>query len=202
MTYSQLVRHLSCRLWGHAVDNRAFHDSTSRKRRCRCGADYLGEDGTFTRVRHTLSCFLRHHTYERLAGPGRAQRVCVRQVRPSAGIPRRGGPLRRARAIREESPLSMRPVRPSRPSGDRARRLHRVHVLLRALVPQDWASGAESQASAGLLLHGPPDPIRGPPRRLCRVRVSRLRAPVLLCRCGTNRRPSPRSATRRHLRLC
>ncbi|HEY6615110.1 MAG TPA: hypothetical protein VIZ32_11345 [Vicinamibacterales bacterium] len=83
MTYSQLVRHLSCRLWGHAVDNRAFHDSTSRKRRCRCSADYLGEDGTFTRVRHTLSCFLRHHTYERLGDrAGHNEYVCVRCGHP------------------------------------------------------------------------------------------------------------------------
>ena len=80
MTYSQLVRHLSCRLWGHAVDNRAFHESTSRERRCRCGVDYLGEDGTFTRVRACISsCFLRHHTYERLADrAGHNEYVCVR----------------------------------------------------------------------------------------------------------------------------
>jgi len=31
------------------------------------GSPYLPEDGSATHVRHTLCCFLRHHTYERLA---------------------------------------------------------------------------------------------------------------------------------------
>ena len=57
---------LSCALWGHAVDNEVFRQSTGPTRRCRCGTAYLQEGGAATHVRHTLSCFLRHHTYVRL----------------------------------------------------------------------------------------------------------------------------------------
>jgi hypothetical protein len=54
-------------LWGHHVDNHAFKQSAAAHRRCRCGADYLREDLSVTRVRHTLSCFLGKHSYEKLA---------------------------------------------------------------------------------------------------------------------------------------
>jgi hypothetical protein len=73
----------SCLIWGHAVDNRVFSASDRVNRRCRCGRDYLAEDGTFTRVRHTLSCFLRHHTYVRLTDrQGHHEYVCVRCGHP------------------------------------------------------------------------------------------------------------------------
>ena len=59
---------LTCLLVGHAVDNRVFTAAASGDRRCACGSPYLAEDGRLTRVRHTLSCFLGHHTYQRLTG--------------------------------------------------------------------------------------------------------------------------------------
>jgi len=58
---------LACRLWGHHVDNRLFRQSGRAERTCRCGHDYLARNGSDTRVRHTLSCFLGHHTYVRMA---------------------------------------------------------------------------------------------------------------------------------------
>lgn len=74
---------LSCVLWGHVVDNQLFSRTCGKTRRCRCGAEYLAEDGTTTHVRHTLSCFLRHHTYVRLADrDGAHEYVCVRCGHP------------------------------------------------------------------------------------------------------------------------
>jgi hypothetical protein len=61
-----LLTRLSCAVWGHHVDNHVFKQSGSTHRRCRCGAHYLGEDLSVTRVRHTLSCFLGQHHYEKL----------------------------------------------------------------------------------------------------------------------------------------
>lgn len=83
---------VSCALWGHVVDNRVFRVALAGERRCRCGTPYLGEDGTLTRVRHTLSCFLRHHTYVRLTDrDSHHEYVCVRCGHPllfSAGTDR------------------------------------------------------------------------------------------------------------------
>ena len=74
---------LSCAIWGHAVDNDTFRRSAQPGRQCRCGTQYLREDGTLTHVRHTLSCFLRHHTYVRLADrDGAHEYVCVRCGHP------------------------------------------------------------------------------------------------------------------------
>jgi hypothetical protein len=82
-TAAPLYVRLSCALWGHVVDNQVFRRRPGRDRRCRCGADYLGEDGVSTHVRHTLSCFLRHHTYVRLADrDGVHEYVCVRCGHP------------------------------------------------------------------------------------------------------------------------
>lgn len=61
-----LLRKLSCAVWGHHVDNHAFRASGTDHRRCRCGTHYLAEDRSITRVRHTLSCFLGKHGYEKL----------------------------------------------------------------------------------------------------------------------------------------
>jgi DNA-directed RNA polymerase subunit RPC12/RpoP len=72
------LTHASCALWGHHVDNHVFERASSLARRCRCGAPYLPEDQTVTRVRHTLSCFLGHHTYKRLIDRnGWHEYVCV-----------------------------------------------------------------------------------------------------------------------------
>jgi hypothetical protein len=74
---------LSCRLWGHVVDNDAFRQASGPARRCRCGVEYLPENGPATHVRHTLSCFLRHHTYVRLSErEGVHEYVCVRCGHP------------------------------------------------------------------------------------------------------------------------
>ena len=74
---------LGCAIWGHVVDNRVFRHGRGAPQCCRCGADYLADDGSLTHVRHTLSCFLRHHTYVRLADrDGVHEYVCVRCGHP------------------------------------------------------------------------------------------------------------------------
>ena len=73
----------SCAVWGHHVDNHAFERASGRTRQCRCGESYLAEDQSLTRVRHTLSCFLGHHTYKRLIDRhGCHEYVCVRCGHP------------------------------------------------------------------------------------------------------------------------
>jgi predicted RNA-binding Zn-ribbon protein involved in translation (DUF1610 family) len=58
---------IGCAVWGHHVDNHVFLASADPSHRtCRCGAPYLGVDGSLTHVRHTLSCFFGHHTYQHL----------------------------------------------------------------------------------------------------------------------------------------
>lgn len=77
------ITRASCFLWGHHVDNHAFRRSRDAPRTCRCGAPYLATDGTITRVRHTLSCFLGHHTYEPLIRrDGHHEYVCVQCGHP------------------------------------------------------------------------------------------------------------------------
>jgi hypothetical protein len=73
----------SCAVWGHHVDNHVFERASGRARRCRCGELYLAEDQSLTRVRHTLSCFLGHHTYKRLIDrDGCHEYVCVQCGHP------------------------------------------------------------------------------------------------------------------------
>ena len=82
MGATPLWMRLSCAVWGHVVDNEVFRRA-SRARQCRCGKHYLPEDGAATHVRHTLSCFLRHHTYVRLTDrDGVHEYVCVRCGHP------------------------------------------------------------------------------------------------------------------------
>lgn len=74
---------LSCGIWGHHVDNHAFRRARSFEQSCRCGAVYLRTNGSCTRVRHTLSCFLGHHTYIRLGDrDGHHEYVCVQCGHP------------------------------------------------------------------------------------------------------------------------
>jgi hypothetical protein len=77
-------RSLACRALGHAVDNPTFARGGEGPRRCvACGTPCLAEDGSRTRVRHTLSCFLRHHTYAPAATRhGHHEYVCVRCGHP------------------------------------------------------------------------------------------------------------------------
>jgi hypothetical protein len=65
-----------CALWGHSVDNRAFRQGCPG---CiRCGAAVLTADRRGIRIGHTLSCFLRHHTYERVGSrDGHNEYACV-----------------------------------------------------------------------------------------------------------------------------
>jgi hypothetical protein len=79
-----LLTRLSCAIWGHRVDNHVFEESSGAARHCRCGTAYLADDGeSLTRVRHTLSCFLGHHTYKRLADRnGYHEYVCVQCGHP------------------------------------------------------------------------------------------------------------------------
>jgi hypothetical protein len=82
--HPKLLRRLSCAIWGHQVDNHVFETASGPQRECRCGAAYLVEDGSsVTRVRHTLSCFLGHHTYKRLVDrDGYHEYVCVQCGHP------------------------------------------------------------------------------------------------------------------------
>jgi hypothetical protein len=74
---------ISCGIWGHVVDNHVFRQANQTTRHCRCGVRYLHEDGKLTHVRHTLLCFLRHHTYVRLADrDGAHEYVCVQCGHP------------------------------------------------------------------------------------------------------------------------
>ena len=74
---------MSCTIWGHHVDNHVFRETGDAARRCRCGDRYLRTDGSDTRVRHTLSCFLGHHTYVRMADrDGHHEYVCVQCGHP------------------------------------------------------------------------------------------------------------------------
>jgi DNA-directed RNA polymerase subunit RPC12/RpoP len=74
---------LVCRVWGHHVDNHLFRKNLGPHRWCRCGDLYLTTDGSYTRVRHTLSCFLGHHTYVRMAArDGHHEYACVQCGHP------------------------------------------------------------------------------------------------------------------------
>jgi DNA-directed RNA polymerase subunit RPC12/RpoP len=72
---------IGCELLGHQVDNRRFAGSTEK--RCPCGERILAEDGSQTHVRHTLSCFFRHHTYVKSGErDGHDEYMCVRCGHP------------------------------------------------------------------------------------------------------------------------
>ena len=74
---------LWCAVWGHEVDNHRFRREQSVDRRCGCGRPYLHRDGSLTHVRHTLSCFLSHHTYRKLTDrDGHREYVCVQCGHP------------------------------------------------------------------------------------------------------------------------
>lgn len=74
---------LSCLVWGHHVDNHVFKQAVGQRRQCRCGTSYLSEDRSLTRVRHTLSCFLGKHDYEKLADrDGCHEYVCTQCGHP------------------------------------------------------------------------------------------------------------------------
>jgi transposase-like protein len=82
MAASQVAHAVSCAFFGHRVDNREFA-AAGGPFRCRCGDSYLGQGAAETRVRHTLSCFLKGHTYVR-TGSRREHNeyVCIRCGHP------------------------------------------------------------------------------------------------------------------------
>ena len=76
-----MTSRLICRIWGHAVDNHAFLEDGRACTRCR--QRVLHDDPAPVRVGHTLSCFLRHHTYEPVGTrDGHMEYACVRCGHP------------------------------------------------------------------------------------------------------------------------
>lgn len=77
------LRAISCVVWGHSVDNHQLGTERNDHHHCRCGARYLARDGSLTRVRHTLSCFLGKHEYTKLVErDGCREYVCVQCGHP------------------------------------------------------------------------------------------------------------------------
>jgi len=76
-----MLSRVVCLLWGHAVDNLVF--AVGGRACTRCGASCLHDDPGTIRIGHTLSCFLRHHTYERvIERDGHTEYACVRCGHP------------------------------------------------------------------------------------------------------------------------
>ena len=147
---------------------------------------YLREDGTLTHVRHTLSCFLRHHTYVRLADrDGAHEYVCVKCGHPlvyPAGT----------------DPFTDRELFTKKVRYRCGLFGHRVQAIATRDGFTEYACGCGHsflKASSGekkirhpllLFLPRPPGAIPGETMRLCRIRVRRLRPSVLLRgRCVT-----------------
>jgi DNA-directed RNA polymerase subunit RPC12/RpoP len=66
-----------CALVGHDVNDLVL-DGDPGRRRCRCGEPFLDEDGSLTRIRHTLECFLFGHRLHRIASrDGHAEYLCA-----------------------------------------------------------------------------------------------------------------------------
>ena len=80
---STLTTRWPCRVWGHHVDNHTFRRRHGHECSCRCGETCFRIDGSHTHVRHTLSCFLGHHTYVHIADRhGHHKHVCVQCGHP------------------------------------------------------------------------------------------------------------------------
>ena len=76
-----MVSGFVCLIWGHAVHNTQF--AVGERACTRCGMVCLGDDREVIRIGHTLSCFLNHHTYERVAErEGHTEYACVRCGHP------------------------------------------------------------------------------------------------------------------------
>lgn len=74
----RIFQRVACAAFGHRVNNRIFASERGAHRQCPCGAVFLKEDGSETRVSHTLSCFLFGHSYTRMgARDGHCEYVCV-----------------------------------------------------------------------------------------------------------------------------
>jgi hypothetical protein len=76
-----MLARLWCAIWGHAVDNEVF--ARGRRGCTRCGAGMLDDGAGTVHVGHTLSCFLRHHTYTEVTRrAGHTEYACVRCGHP------------------------------------------------------------------------------------------------------------------------
>lgn len=62
--WRDLLQRFLCVLFGHQVDNRRF--KAEGRLRCPCGKPVLREDGSRTRISHTVSCFFLGHHYQRI----------------------------------------------------------------------------------------------------------------------------------------
>ena len=112
---------------------------TADDRRCRCGSEYLAEDRSITRVRHTLSCFLGKHDYEKLADrDGCHEYVCTQCGHPllfdAEHDPYAASPTFKKK-VRYLCGLFGHRVAPRR----RRATGSRIRMLLRPLIPEgDW----------------------------------------------------------------
>src|SRR5215216_4242336 len=74
----RFLQRLVCFAFGHNVNNRVFASRRSGLKECPCGLPFLREDGSVTRVSHTLSCFFFGHDYEKMGSrDGHREFVCV-----------------------------------------------------------------------------------------------------------------------------
>ena len=74
----RFLQRLVCSAFGHNVNNRAFASRRSVLKECPCGVPFLREDGSVTRVSHTLSCFFFGHNYEKMGSRnGHCEFVCI-----------------------------------------------------------------------------------------------------------------------------
>ena len=81
--FQQFGNKLICTLFGHQVDNHLFSKANGKVKRCICGVEFLHQDGSETRVRHTISCFLIHHSYVKMGErDGHNEYVCIQCGHP------------------------------------------------------------------------------------------------------------------------
>ena len=181
---------LSCFLWGHHVDNHVFKQSDGGGRRCRCGADYLAEDRSITRVRHTLVVLSRQARLREARRSRRLPRICLHPVRASSAIRRGARSVRGVADIQEEGALPLRALRSPRPPRGDSRRLEEYacfcgHSFLKNVEEAPPSHVDKIRHPADLRdfrpLHALPDKTW----RLRRVRLHELWASVLFCVPGS-----------------
>jgi hypothetical protein len=134
-----------CAVVGHAVDNHRFAAEGPVKT-CGCGQVILRDDGSETRTRHTLSCFLGHHRYSRVGTRDGHNEYMCRQC---------GHPLLFA--------VGNDPYRAAPSFQKRVRYLcgvlgHRVHVVTERAGRTEYACGCghsflKSERSLGKVTH-------------------------------------------------
>lgn len=166
-----MFRRMLCHVWGHAVDNRVYR---YHRRACsRCARECLGDDNGVVRVGHTLSCFLRHHTYERVGvRDGHAEYACVRCGHPllfALGADPYDASARFDKRVRYLCGRFGHHVH-----GGVAQRRDRVRMSLRTHVRPASRRRIGHSSSAGLLLPRPLDQICGRAAWVQRIRMPQL----------------------------